>query len=145
MAFDSAASWTSGAIRGIAVFILARVVILGALFFVAVNYSAVTKEFTCEGYTSVNGASVEQDHGRLQIAHYRFWVGLWNAKSDGSAIFQSTKFAFYESDLSQSGEGNFSVYIGISQDHLFSFKRATNELSIEDAQMKFKGNSFATL
>jgi hypothetical protein len=131
--------------RGIAILIFAGVGFIGALFYVAVRYSAMTTEFTCEGYARINGAPDEQDHGRLQIAHYRFWVALWNSKSDGSATFQSTKFAFYEGNLIISGEGNFAVYAGISPERLFSFKSATNELNLLDNQMTFKGNCIAAL
>ena len=130
--------------RGIAMSLLVGILIIVALFYIAVNYSEVTKEFTCDGFTTNIGAFAESDHGRLQVSHYRFWVGLWSS-SDGNAIFQTTKFAFYEGEMHESGEGNFTVYLGISPQQIFAFSRATNELSVESGPMKFKGNCIAAM
>ena len=113
--------------------------------FIAVNHSTFTKVYTCEGYKSVNGASTEQDLGRLQIDHLAFWIRLWNSESDGSAIFRSTKFSFFESSFRESGDGNLTVYTGISPDKTFSFRRATDELHIQDGQTTFIGNCIAAI
>lgn len=125
--------------------ILAGIAFAAAVLFLVVNYSAVAKEYTCEGYTQVNNGDRQKDHGRLQIEHYRFWVALWNAKSDGSALFQSTKLAIYEGELIESGEGNFTVHTGISSDQFFSFARATNQISIGNREKVFRGHCIAAI
>jgi len=113
--------------------------------YAAAKYSAEANEYSCEGFTSVTGGSGERDHGRLRIEHYAFWVALWNATSDGNATFQSTKFSFYEGDMREIGEGNFTIYVGTSSGRKFSFKRAINELAIDYGQMNFIGNCIAAI
>ena len=114
--------------------------LIGTLLYIAANYSEKKKEFTCEGETKVADGPAEADKGRLQISEYRWWVSLWNDRTDGNAIFQSTKFAyFYENDLNQSGDGNFSMYMGLSKGRRFVFRLATGELDVQQAGMTFTG------
>ena len=133
------------AAKAIALLLLVVLALVLMLFFIALKYSIVKKEYTCEGYTTVGEGPPEEDHGRLQILHYRFWVALWNDKSDGDATFQSTKFAFFESSMIESGEGNFTTYMGGSQNQVFTFRRATNELLVSVVNLTFKGNCIGAL
>jgi len=128
------------AVRFIAGFLLAGAIFIGALFYILVNYSAVTKEFSCEGETRFTDAHTEADKGRLQISEYRWWVSLWSDNTDGDAIFASTKFAyFWEGRLALSGDGSFSLYTGMSRGQTFIFRRATGELGVQQAGMTFTG------
>ena len=127
------------AIRLIAILLLVGATIIGTLFYTAANYSQVTMEFTCVGETKFGDVTAEADNGRLQISEYTWIVSLWNDTSDGNAIFQSTKFAFYESELDQSGDGNFSNYMGLSKGQEFIFQRATGQLGIRHAGVIFTG------
>jgi hypothetical protein len=111
----------------------------------AVNYSVATKDYTCEGFSSANGALGERDHGRLQIEYYPFWVSIGDETSDGRATFQSTWFSLYEGDLRAMGEGNLTIYVGTSSGGSLSFKRATNELLVAHDNLEFMGNCQATL
>jgi hypothetical protein len=133
------------AAKAVALLLLVGIALVLVLFFIALKYSTVKNEYTCEGYTTVGEGPPEEDHGRLQILHYRFWVALWNDKSVGDATFQSTKLTFFESSLIASGEGHFTTYMGRSQDQVFSFRRATNELLVSVVNITFKGNCIRAL
>jgi len=126
--------------RGIAIFLLAGVVTIGVLFYIAANYSEITNEFTCEGETKFADLPAEVDKGRLKISEYRWWVSLWSDNTDGIATFQSTKIPyFYELKLDRSGDGNFSTYAGLSKNKGFVFRHATGELGFQQAGMTFTG------
>lgn len=119
--------------------------IAGTFVFLGAKHSTFLETYTCEGYRSSGGTLAEPDQGRLEIAHPAFWLRWWNAKSDGTAVFHSTEASIFETDFRRSGQGNLTVYTGISPAKTFTFKWASDELYIQDGRMMFLGSCIAVL
>ena len=116
---------------------------VGGVIFLAGNHSVPSQTYTCDGFTSLNGAAGEQDQGRLQLVFPSFWVQF--AKSDGYAAFQSAKFSPLIIKFKISNDGNQTWYNGNEGDTTFSLKRGANDLRIEGPQMMFVGNCILAL
>ena len=80
--------------------------VLGAVFFVLVNYSAVEKNFTCEGKLGD-----QPDIAYVVLSEYRWWVRLWS-DSDGDLKLQFDKrgITTYVPFVDKSGDGILAVY-----------------------------------
>src|SRR5262249_39852207 len=66
--------------RAVSILGLTAAILIAILMIVGhviVNYSAVSREYVCEGETRQSG-SPQKDTGRLLIEDYRWWVGLWS-------------------------------------------------------------------
>jgi len=115
-------------IRTVLIAAIAVVLLVVGAFLIVANFSAVSKEYVCEGETRWGNRPPQKDDGRLRILDYRWWVSLWG-DSHGAVRFDSKKIgSFVSVTLKKSGEGNFSSYWGL--DESFDFRRSTGELSI---------------
>ena len=115
-------------IRTVLIAAVAVVLLVVGAFLIVANFSAVSKEYVCEGETRWGNRPPQKDDGRLRILDYRWWVNLWG-DSHGAVRFDSKKIgSFVSVTLKKSGEGNFSSYWGL--DESFDFRRSTGELSI---------------
>ena len=117
-------------IRTVLIAAITVVLLIVGAFVIVANFSAVSKEYVCDGETRWANRPPQKDEGRLRVVDYRWWVGLWS-DSHGAVRFDSKKFgSFVSVELNKSGEGNFSSYWGLDQS--FDFRRSTGELSIRD-------------
>ena len=117
---------------------------VGAVIFLAGNHGMPSQAYTCDGFTTLNGAAAEQDQGHLQLVFPSFWLNKFG-KSDGSAIFQSTNFLPQSIGFKISGDGNQVWYSGKQSETTFMLKRGANDLRIEGPQMMFVGNCILAL
>jgi len=115
-------------IRTVLIAAIAVVLLVVGAFLIVADFSAVSKEYVCEGETRWANRPPQKDDGRLRILDYRWWVGLWS-DSHGAVRFDSKQIgSFVSVTLKKSGEGNFSSYWGL--DEFIDFRRSTGELSI---------------
>ena len=124
-------------LTGVALFV-------GAVIFLAGNHGMPSQTYTCDGFTSFNGAAGERDQGRLQLVFPTFWLSKFG-KSHGSVIFQSTNFLPKAIGFKIVGDGNHNWFIGNDSETSFSLKRGINELHIVKGQMSFRGNCIRAL
>jgi hypothetical protein len=116
--------------RAVLIAAIAVVILIIGGFLILANFSAVPREYVCEGETREADGTAQEDTGRLRVEDYRWWVRLWS-DSRGMAIFDSKKIArFVSLKLDKIGRGNFSVYMGLDPGRQFVFRRATGEVGI---------------
>ena len=126
-------------IRTVLIAAIAVVLLIVGAYLIGANFSGVAKEYVCEGETRWTDEPPQREPGRLRVEDYRWWVGLWS-DSHGNAVFESKKIAHFVSlNLKKSGQGNFSLYMGLDPNQEFWFRRSTGELGIR----RFAGDSAA--
>jgi hypothetical protein len=104
------------------------------ILYVAINYSAVVREYTCNGEL-VRRSERQEDKAFLALEEYRWWVSLWSKDTDGNLKFQTdkTRIFDYVSTVEKLFEGNLTAYHLKSDDGsklIGTFRIANGEFSL---------------
>lgn len=59
-----------------------------ALFVLVINSSETTTIYSCNG-TYTNDSGNKEESISIKLTKYRWWVSLWNRKTDGNAVVES--------------------------------------------------------
>ena len=107
-----------------------------ACFYILVNYSAFTRELTCNGHwKQVEQSKEVAEVAHVQLTEYRWWVHLWS-ESDGNVAVQTEKLplASYISFVHKIGRGSLALFEfrdGKAENLRGGYREANGEMTVK--------------